>query len=147
MATGPITIELGEERDPTQCPCCGQMFQSVYGSMYDGGIVCAIYNAGWSFGHKAKRVSIHIEVGKWKKDERPDQRISFGLSCWTMRNQYQYAWVDPEQSPWGYARNKGRMLSRTEALSHPLKDEVLRLAEHLVSNDERIKRFLDDAVY
>jgi hypothetical protein len=142
---GPITIETGEERDPVQCPCCGQLFQSVYGSIYNGGNVHAVYNTGWSFGHKAKRVSIHLEIGKWEENERPDQRVSFGLNCWVAADQYQFAWIDPDQSPWGYAGNKGGMLTRAEALVHPLKEEVLHLAEHLVSNDERIKRFLEDA--
>ncbi|HET6369712.1 MAG TPA: hypothetical protein VFG95_00850 [Nitrospiria bacterium] len=144
---GPITIELGKERDPVQCPCCGQMFQTVYGSIIEDGHVYAIYNAGWSFGHKAKRVSIHLEIGKWGENERPEQRLSFGINCWSVADQYQYDWIDPDLSPWGYARNKGRMLTRAEALSHPLKDDVLRLAKHLVSNDGRIRGFLDDAVY
>jgi hypothetical protein len=144
---GPITIELGEERDPLQCPCCGQIFQSVYGSIFDAGNLYAIYNAGWSFGHKAKRVSIHIEIGKWSGNERHDQRVSFGIHCWSAADQYRYDWIDPDLSPWGYAGNKGKMLTRTEALSHPLKDDVLRLAEQLVSNDGRIKGFLDDADY
>ena len=55
-----LTFELGEEKEPTVCSCCGGVCHSAHGFIYRDGNAYAIYHATWSKSHPEAGVDIAI---------------------------------------------------------------------------------------
>ncbi len=134
-----LSIELGQEKKPTYCSCCGGQINSVYGFIFKDGNAYAVYHATWSVAHPEAGVDIAIDFDDWGKSEGLENRWSVGLLVRTTELEYQFQFRSPENSAWGKSEERGRMLSREEALSHPQKDEFLHVADHIVFEDPRIK--------
>jgi hypothetical protein len=47
------------------------------------------------------------------------------------------------ESPWGDTPLLGKMLGREQALAHLALKEAMHVAEHIVRDDTRVRRFLD----
>lgn len=138
-----LSLELGNEREPTICECCGRPSHSAYGFIYRDGGAFALYNAAWSAGHPEAGLSLSLEFGDWSEDATPIRRFQMALSITTSATEVLFAFIDPERSPWGNHPKKGRMLTRDEALQHPMKTDALHAAEHCVQDDFRLRQALE----
>lgn len=52
--------------------------------------------------------------------------------------------IDSEESPWRNWEILGRILDRSDALDHPLIDEVFHIADHMVSEDMELRNYLEE---
>src|SRR5512136_2346923 len=127
-----LTIELGQEKEPTSCPCCGGVRQSAYGFVYRDGDAYAIYHATWSESHPEAGIDIAIDFDEWGESSGLETRYSIGLLVRSTESHYQFQFLAPKDSAWSGSEDRGRMLTREEALSHPQKNEFLHVAEHII---------------
>lgn len=138
-----LQLEAGETDRPTRCACCGSVSRTVHGFIYKEGDAYAVYYAGWSEGHPDRGVTMAIAVGEWGEQSDASVRVSVGVEARTTASEIQFAVLDPEQSPWARTDLLGTMLTRPTALAHPMLPAIFELAEHIVTNDERVASFLD----
>lgn len=139
-----ITVQHGEHIEPTACSCCGHPIELSYGFMYRDGDAYAIYQAAWSYAHVEDGADVAIEVSeRWDANDTKT-RVSFGLRIYVQEEDIGLTLVDPADSAWSGRDNAGRMLQRAEALRHPLKADVLDLAEEIIDKDPKIRRFLEE---
>ena len=108
------------------------------GWVYRDGDAYAAYYAGWTEGHVNGHVSLIIGVGEWSDEEKPDDRRSFGLTCWEADDDIRFGVVEPADSRYGDVRVLGKMMSRAEALSDPELPEIFHIAEHIAQDDPRV---------
>lgn len=139
-----IKIEIGNPRTPRKCECCGATIQSSHGFVYRDDWAFAVYQAAWCDGHPQDQVNARIEVGgDWgNPDNRPNHEY-FGIRIFRTPRETAFGFIGPEESMWVSDEEAPRFLSREAALAHPLKSEIFHIAEHLASDDTRIKDFLD----
>lgn len=140
-----VTLELGDEHEPTTCSCCGNTTRTVHGFVYADGDAHAVYFATWTQGHVEKGVVMAVGVGEWGEGASPGRRRSVGLECRLGADQVQFTLTDPEQSPWGRTEFLGQMLSREAALKDPALPEIFHIAEHVVTDDARVAEFIAKA--
>ena len=138
-----ISIELGEEKQPQRCECCGGEIFIVYGFIYRDEDAYAIYHASWSKSHLEAGVDMALEFDDWGNPGNPEKKYSVCLVIRPTRTEYHFQFIDPEQSAWGSGADRGRILSRTEALTHPEKNSFLHVAEHIVLDDPRLNNALN----
>jgi hypothetical protein len=141
-----LSIELGQDKEPKSCPCCGGLQIIVYGFVYQDGNAYAIYHATWSASHPEAGIDIAIDFDQWGESNSLENRYSVGLIASSTKTEYQFRFIDPEVSSWGESEQRGRMLRREEALSHPQKEEFFHVAEHLANDDPRVKNALEQMV-
>ena len=142
---GEISLELGGEGDPYQCPCCGNESHTVWGFIYEDGNAHAVYYAGWTIEHEDKGVTIAIGLGDWGEDTGPEDRYSIGLDVRANTSDVMFSVLEPEQSSFNDVEFIGRMMPRIEALAHPQLDHIFHVAEHIVADDPRVTTALEGA--
>jgi hypothetical protein len=84
-----------------------------------------------------------VAVGDWDEESDVSKRVLVGLQARSTDNEIRFSVLSPEDSPWPRTELLGAMLSRAEALVHPILKDVFAAAEHIVRCDPRIAYFLD----
>jgi hypothetical protein len=138
-----ITIELGDGSTFATCVCCGAKAPSVVGFVYADGDAFAVYYAGWTEGHRPAKVSLIIGLGDWDDEATPEDRRSFGLRCWVEDDEVRFEVQEPAASRYGENEYLGRMLSRSAALADPELADVFHIAEHISTEDPRVRATLE----
>ncbi len=142
--TDEITVQPGEDLERTRCPCCGGDTHRVSGSVYRNGGLYALYNASWSAAHSDRGTNVALEFGDWSEGVGPEGRFRVGLAITVGASQYQFEFEDPSESVC-LNSSESRLLSREGALEHPGKEEILRVAEHVLLNDRRLRNGIGNA--
>jgi hypothetical protein len=137
-----ITLELGENIDPVVCDCCGSPIHRVYGFVYRSGDAYSMYHASWLPAHAARGANVALQFGDWSQAAGPADRYRVGLEIRTTSDEYQFAFLNPEDSAWRES-NEVQMLRRDEALAHPDRNEFLHVAELVLFGDSRLKAEVD----
>lgn len=137
-----ITIEF-EPAVVKLCECCGTETVSLTRFVHKDGTAHAVYYAQHSRGHAADRVDGVVSLGEWGDAATPDDRRAFPFQLWASEDNYNVTLVDAAASPWRHVTFLGRMLDRSEALTHPWLNEVFHVTDHMVADDPEIKAFLD----
>jgi hypothetical protein len=135
-------LELGEDASTSKCSCCGIDSSIGHGFVYKNSAPYAVYYAGWSFNHRERGVTMAIAIGRWDEDSTSEDRTAFGLNAYEGENDILFQFLDPESSPWGSTSLLGNMIRRDDALNHPLKPDLLIVAETIVRNHLGIRAFL-----
>jgi hypothetical protein len=137
---GTLSLEPSHETSATLCGCCGESYRKVWGFLYDDDSAYAVYYATLSSHDRRRRVEMAIGIGNWGEHSKVEDRLSMALD---VQAGFKMTIVDAADSPWVEAQTLlGKMLDRSEALAHPLKDEFFRIADYVVLNDPRIKEHL-----
>ena len=137
-----LTIEFEAPRDQSPCPCCGGRTTALTRFVHKDGDAHAVYLATYSDNHPEKVVSIAAGLGEWGDGTTPKDRVAFAMQLRCGEDGYAVSVLDGEHSPWTNAEFLGRLLSREEALKHPLIREAFHLTDHIVLEDEPIKSYL-----
>ena len=132
-----------ESPDTSQCECCGGQTTVLTRFVYRDGDAHAVYYARYSDNYPDRVVTVTISLGEWGKGANPDQRVAFALEIHSTENEYQIGLIDAERSPWREAKILGRTLDRSEALAHPLVNEVFHITDHIVAEDTPIHEYLN----
>jgi hypothetical protein len=137
-----LTLEVGPIEDGVVCECCGTRSVTVHGFLYRKGDAFAIYYAGWTPGHPERGATLVVATGEWDEGKGPADRVSIGLRAVASDDEIQFTVLDPAESPWGETALFGRMVSRMDALAHTRLPVTFEIAEMVVRDDPRVKRFL-----
>ena len=138
-----ITIEMGPDKPPFKCECCGEKSQTVHGFVYSNDNAHAVYYAGWSEGHPDQGVCMAISVGEWGDGADPANRRCVTMDCRIRDDQFQFSVFDADQSSWSDVAHLGEKLSRNAALSDPQIGVYFHIAEHIISDDIRVVEYLE----
>ena len=134
--------DLIEFEEPTfsTCNCCGEQTTHLTRFVSRDDCAFAVYLADFSLGHDF--VSVLASFGGWGDDAyTPADRTAFAFRIWATPESYQVGFVDGTDTNYK-SEYFGRVLSREEALAHPLRQEAFDLSDHIVECDAPIIEFL-----
>jgi hypothetical protein len=80
--------------------------------------------------------------GNWGDDAILDQRVCFTFRMWTVAGINNVGLIDAAESPW-HDSTLGRLLTRAQALEHPLKQQLFGLTDQIAVRDQRVVEFLE----
>jgi hypothetical protein len=131
--------------DPTfgECDCCGSKTTNLVRFVTRDGAAFAVYKAAFSDTPDHDWISLIAGFGDWGEDAPPSQRIAFVCRLWNDGTNHNVGIIDRQESYWAATEYLGRILSRSEALRHPLLRELFDLTDHIVICDRPIVEFLD----
>ena len=129
------------EPDQSVCECCGGITTKLTRFVERQGAAFAVYFARFSDNHEDGYVSVLAGFGDWSDGAEPAARTAFGFRIWTAEDSYQVGLVDADED-WE-TDYLGRKLMRDEALTHPLKQELFDLSDHIVECDQPIVEYLN----
>lgn len=128
-----IEFEAPELRS---CQCCGKTLTSLTRFVYRGGDAFAVYYL--DLNHSGDRPIAYglVGFGEWGDDDvDPLQaRVAFAFQLTSNSEDYLLSLIDPDDTDWT-TNFLGRRLPRTEALAHPLLQEVFDLSDHIMRCD------------
>lgn len=136
-------IEIGENRKPSVCRCCGRESNVGHGFVYKDGDTYAVYYVGWTPVHPDKKVSFAIAIGEWDDDSTSADRACFGLEAYEGEEEILFRVIEPDESPWANTDLLGGMISRKDALNHSLLKEVFLIAERVIRSHDAIRQYLN----
>lgn len=137
-----FNVEIGEERKSSVCACCGRESYVGHGFVYKHNDAYAIYYAGWAPSHSPRKVTFAIAIGEWDDNSTSNDRTCFGLEVRIKEGELELMVVAPEDSPWPETKLLGKMLSRNDALTHPLANNAKEIAELVVRKHAAIQQYL-----
>lgn len=140
-----LTIQFEPPLESAPCECCGGRTTSLTRFVYRDGDAYAIYYAKFSASHPDRVVVATVSLGDWGEEATPEQRVAFAMELRSTASEYHVGLIDGARSPWREAKVIGRTLDREEALAHPLVKEALHVADHMVSDDEQIRSYLNSS--
>lgn len=135
-------IEIGEEELVTTCPQDGVENSVGHGFIYKNGDAYAIYMLGWTPARQERIVSVAISIGDFDDEARIEDRTCFGLEVFPDGEEVAFSFIDPKLSPWPKTETLGSMISREQALSHPLKSEVFSIMESALRQHMAVATYL-----
>lgn len=142
MNTPKFSLKIGEDCKSSICQCCDRKSFLGHGFIYKNGDAYAVYYAGWSPSHAEKKVSFAIATGEWDDNSTVADRTCFGLEAYDANENIIFRLIEPVNSPWNNTELLGKMISRDNALSNPLKKEVFDIVEYVIHNHNSIKKYL-----
>jgi len=137
----PLTLRLEPPRFGA-CGCCGGKTTSLVRFVLRDGAPYAVYYAAFSENHPAAGVKALVSLGDWSAAGSPERRTAFALHLALSPAGYHVDLLDGEDSLWRTATLVGRLLSRDEALVHPLLGEALQVADEMVAQDPEVRAYL-----
>jgi len=137
-----LTFEF-EKPKYLDCNHCGGKSINLTRFVYEDGNAYAVYYASFSDNHPDKTVSVVVSLGDWGEGTTPEQRVAFPISMRSNKGKYEVMLTEPDESQWKDSKILGRFLSRKEALAHPLKNQAFHITDHMVIEDEELKKYLD----
>lgn len=138
-----LSFEFEPPREQDPCPCCGGRTTALTRFVHKDEDAHAVYLATFSGNHPEKVVSLAVGLGEWGEGATTNDRVAFAMQLRCTAAGFAVAVVDGNTSPWSGAAFLGRLLSREEALAHPLIREAFHLTDHIVEEDEPIREYLE----
>ncbi|HAF18336.1 MAG TPA: hypothetical protein DCK96_01100 [Chloroflexi bacterium] len=142
---GVLRLEHDDQLTSGNCADCAAEFESVIGVMYEDEEPIAIYRAD-IFEHFHRdpetRVVLSIAVGDWSDGTNRADRCSATLEAWTEEDRVHMAFSDRAGSTWQELEVVSWQLTSAEAQAGPLREAFLRMADHIVYQDRRLRRAL-----
>ena len=138
-----LTFEFESPKYSEPCERCGAITTTLTRFVYKDGDAWAIYYAKFCNKHPDQRVAALVSIGEWTEGSAPADRTAFAIELSADTDQYKVRVTDAAESPWKNATFIGRILDREEALRHPLIDDVFHITDHMVEEDQPLKRYLD----
>jgi hypothetical protein len=142
---GVLRLEHDDQLSAGTCADCGAGFESVIGVMFEDDDPIAIYRADIfeQFHREPKpRVVLSIAVGDWTDGTNRADRCSATIEAWSDEDRVHMAFSDRAGSTWTDLEVVSWQLTSGEAQAGPLREAFLRLADHIVYKDRRLRRAL-----
>ena len=140
---GVITIEFADRIEGDPCPCCGGRTTRLTRFVYSDVDAHAVYYAAFSDNNPDRTVSVAVSLGEWGEGAMPENRLAFALRIRSADVEFQIMVVDASESSWNDVAFLGRMLDREEALTHPWIKEVFHISDHIVAEDQEVRKYLN----
>jgi hypothetical protein len=139
-----VTLHIDQEPPQTsRCDCCGGVTTNLTRFVYQDGDAYAAYCAKFSNNHTDGIVSILVGFGEWGEGTAPENRVVCAAQIRIVQRQFQVMVVDADQSIWSTVTVMGQLLTRAEALSHPLLSELFALTDRIVHDDREVHAYLE----
>lgn len=129
-----IEIEF-EKPNSKKCDCCDNEVVSLTRLVYQDNNAFAVYYIGFTRGHSQKIANGLISLGAWGEGSEPKDRIAFSFQLWNDESNYKIALVDANESPWSKVTYLGRILDRSEALTHEWIKDMYHITDHIITED------------
>jgi hypothetical protein len=124
------------------CECCGQRKKRVWGFISKDGDAHAIYYALFNVEDEHPRMGLTLSVGPWWDGTQPLQRYWLHLKVWRGDDGVHMSIRDPQESNF-YPREKGGTpLSREDAKSNGVIDEIWSVADFIIESDIAVSSYL-----
>jgi hypothetical protein len=132
-----LTLKMLEGSEELECKGCSKPFRRVRGVFYEGEDNAGVYTVDLHFGDPRYAI---IAMAAPSDAGRPT-----GVVCrlWTKGDQYQVGLIDPPPDPY-FQENFGEVLTRREALAHPLKETFFHLTDHVCDSDLRVQQHFSE---
>ena len=139
-----MSIRIEQEPPATsRCDCCGGLTTHLTRFVYRDGDAYAVYYAKFSNNHTDGIVSVLVGLGEWGEGTTPEDRVAFAAQIRIVQREFQVMVVDADQSIWSKVTLMGQLLTRAEALTHPLLSELFGLTDHIVHDDGEVHDYLE----
>lgn len=145
-----VTLEAIEHRDVVACDVCGDDYFRVYGNLWEGEApalphspedLVGVYSVDLHSSDHERRALLALGIMDWNKATEQWERASVTIEIWIADAELQLAFRERDLSPFADGR-LGRVLDRAEAAAHPYRRWLLRLAEEVATQDQRVKAHL-----
>ena len=140
-----LRLELAERIDMIECDKCGTPYRRVYGTIYEDEQGLGIYSADLHTKEHDLRVLPALGMRYWDAKADAWATCSCTIEVWPTDAEYQMAVRDAAASPYRDGHLMGRVLDREELLARPERDGVFHMADHIVTDDPRVRSHLDGA--
>lgn len=134
-----------EEPQYSFCECCGNKTTKLVRYILQDNNPFALYMATYTKGHKRKLVELIVGLGSWSEDSTPAERTAFTLQIWENNNEWAISLTNAEDSTWGHVTFLGQILSREAALHHPWVQDVYKITNHVLSQDNAVIAYFDSS--
>jgi hypothetical protein len=142
---GVLRLEHDDQLTQGVCGKCSAPYESVIGVIYEDQEPIAIYRADvYERFHRSPepRVVLSIAVGDWSDGTDRSDRCSAAIEAWAVGDRVQMAFSDRSDSPWEALEVVSWRFRGQAANGSPLGDAFLRLADHVVYHDRRLRKAL-----
>lgn len=139
--SGEYEIELSEPTS-SRCECCGGLTVRLTRFVYRDGDAFAVYYACWSNNHPDAELALLVSLGPWGEGSDPAHRAAFSCLVRATDEAYEVMLGDAANSAWAQSRIMGQMLSREQALAHPLKATAFEVLDQAFGSDPFLDGFL-----
>jgi hypothetical protein len=139
-----LEIEMTEPH-VSHCDCCGGTTTTLVRFVHKDGDAHAVYYAAFTEKHPDRGVTSLVSIGPWGEGSDPADRSAFALHLWQNEDNFNVSVVEGSTSLWADKPILGTMLTREEALQHPLLSEVFHITDHMFTDDELLISFFRNA--
>jgi hypothetical protein len=142
---GVLRLEHDDQLTQGVCAKCSAPYESVIGVIYEDDEPVAIYRADvYERFHRnpEPRVVLSIAVGDWNDGTDRSDRCSAAIEAWAVGDRVHMAISDRTDSPWEALEVVSWRLTSQAANGNPLGEAFLRLADHVVYHDRRLRKAL-----
>lgn len=138
-----FVVEMGPDKPPSTCDCCGSQTLHAHGYVYRDGDARAAYHAFWTVGHPDRGIRLIVGLGDWGEGTEPEDRFAFSLDFRDGPPETRgFRMVDASRELREEAVVLGQPLDGTEALEHPFREELFEICDLLLTEDSRVREFL-----
>ena len=137
-----FSLELGDEVANKTCDCCGEQYKSVVGFIKRDNDAYAVYFATLQTGHPDITAGLTVSVGKWWDDTALDERHWIYLTVTPSPETFNFLIEAPGCSPHFDFKPLGVALTREEALSSSIREDLFAVAHYIVEEDPAVNSYL-----
>jgi hypothetical protein len=138
-----MRLELHDRIDRPICPQCQTEYSRIYGTLYEDEQIAGRHSADPHHHDRDPRVLLAIGTHCWHAASEKWEACSVTIEAWAGETQYNMALRDASFSPYQTNGLLGRVLDRAEARASPARDQFFHLADHIVTDDPRVRTHLD----
>jgi hypothetical protein len=140
MEAGAVEITLDKQVVSQRCPECEAEFTVVRGSVYDGGQGCGLYLIALH-GHTPQGPLGHMAVAVLDRSGGQPVPLAAAMDVIATPEQFGFALVEWEASPWRGEAYLGRMLAPAGVRASPHRPTFFHIAEHVVKDLPEVRAY------
>jgi hypothetical protein len=112
------------------CACCNKTFRVVRGNIYTADMPVGIFLAGL---HGCRARLTFLAVALRDDMYTSPQTLCVTMKVWDTATEVKLVLTDPADSPWRTEAYLGPMLTREQALAHPLLETFFAIADQILA--------------
>jgi|GEM_PF-4010448 len=128
------------------CTCCNNVGYSKSGVIVVNGHEFGLYHSSWVDGPKHNEVSLVITSGNIEKTGDFSKNVSFYMKVRVTNGESEFMVKDGIDMPFSASIFFGKLLTRNDALKHPLADLYFKIGDQIVNEDEDVNGYLGKTI-
>jgi hypothetical protein len=135
-----LEITLDKQIVAERCLECDAEFVTVRGSVYNNGNAFGLYLIALH-GHSPQGRLGHLAISLLAVSDGHPAPLAAAMNVISMPEEFGYALVEWESSPWWGEEYLGQMLRPTEVRSSPHRPTFFHIAEHVVAELQEVQAY------